>query len=883
MRIKIINLALQVGLIGSVVYGQGEPLVLPKKTYTPTVIPTAQSPTVDGKLNEGIWQLGEWQGQFVQREPEENQAPTGQTQFQILYDARHLYIGIQCLDPNPKAINSRKSARDGLEGDWIQVLFDSYHDQRSAFSFTLTAAGDKGDRTLAMDGQEEDPSWNPTWDGKSQIDSLGWTAEIKIPLNQLRFSDQEMQVWGFQMVRRIFRKAELSVWQRVPLDAPTWVGAFGELHDLQPRLQRQVELQPFITSALKTQGGQQIHPNGAPVAHTFSAGLDGKIGITNHVTLDFTVNPDFGQVEADPAAIALDGFQLFFEERRPFFIENKQLFNYQFSNPQMGGTFSSDNLFYSRRIGRNPQGSVQTKPGEYSKVPDNTTILGALKLSGKTQKGLSFGVMESLTSNEYAAISHGEENRRVRVEPLTNYFVARVQQDFNNRNSYIGGILTSTHRDLSSDFQFLHRSAVTGGLDFRHQWNERNWYLQGSLVMSQVQGSQAALYRTQTSIAHLFQRPDAQHLQLDSTRTSLSGTGGDIRLGKAGKGHFTLETGLTWRSPGLELNDLGFMRNADEIQDYLRVSYRSLQPFGAFRQGSIVYQHWLILDFAGQLNYIDWDVEFNGTFQNNWSATFGLFSQPHIYSKALLMGGPRVFLPDQYGAWWALGSDPRKKLFFGLNGWTKTGGEGSYKLLDSGLQLTYQPIDQFSASLQPRFTLIRGRLQYTDQAVYQNSTRYILSELNQNTFSLALRLNYTFHADLSLQYYGEAFLTKGQYENFNYLLDPLAKNRTEQLHFFPDEQIQGTPAGQNYVVDENLDQQVDYSFRNPDFSFAQFRSNLVLRYEYLPGSTLFFVWAQGANSYEQISFAERRRFGQEIFGLSFGNTFLVKTTYRFAR
>ncbi len=883
MKFKIIYLALQLGLIGSVVYGQDGPFLTIKKRYSPNAISVAKSPTIDGLLNDPIWLQGEWQGQFIQREPEENQAPTGQTQFQIHYDANNLYIGIQCLDPDPAAINSRKSARDGLEGDWIQLLFDSYHDQRSAFSFTLTAAGDKGDHTLAMDGQEEDPSWNPTWDGKSHMDSLGWTAEIQIPLNQLRFSDQEIQVWGFQVVRKIFRKAELSVWQRVPLDAPTWVGSFGELHDLQPRLQRQIELQPFITSALKTHAGTPVGPEARSITETFSAGLDGKIGISNHVTLDFTVNPDFGQVEADPAAIALDGFQLFFEERRPFFIENKQLFNYQFSNPQMGGTFSSDNLFYSRRIGRSPQGSVHIQPGEFSQVPDNTTILGALKLSGKTQKGLSFGVLESVTSNEYADIIDGEKDRRVRVEPLTNYFVARVQQDFNHRNSFIGGILTATHRDLSPELQFLHQSAYTGGLDFRHQWNERNWYLQGSLVMSQVQGSSEAIYQTQTSIAHLFQRPDAAHLSVDSTLTALIGHGGDIRLGKAGKGHFTLETGVTWRSPGLELNDLGFMRSADEIQDYMRLTYRSLQPFGAFRQGSIVYQHWVVWDFAGQLNYIDWDVELNATFQNNGYATLGFFSQPHIYSRSLLMGGPRIYLPDQYGAWWALGSDPRKKLYFGLSGWTKTGGVGSYKLLDSGLQLTYQPIDQFSTSLQPKFTLIRDRLQFTDQVNFQQNQRYILSYLDQNTFSLALRLNYTFHADLSLQYYGEAFLTSGKYQAFNFILEPLAKAQADQMHFFQTEQLQGTPDGQAYVVDENMDQQVDYSFRNPDFAFAQFRSNLVLRYEYLPGSMLFFVWAQGANSFEQLSFQEKRRFGEEIFDLPFANTFLVKTTYRFAR
>jgi hypothetical protein len=863
-------------------YGQVKTSIQ-KKTYNTQRIIEAEIPTIDGKLDDAIWSdKSDWESNFTQREPIENTSPSEETSFKIFYDSKYMYIGIKNFDKHPDQITDWMSRRDGFEGDWVEIAFDSYYDLRSAFSFTVTAAGVKGDKVITQNGKNEDLTWNPIWYANSTITKDGWTAEMKIPLSQLRFGNEENQIWGFQVIRKYFKNNEISVWQRIPIDASGWISEFGKLRGLKGlKPQKQFEIQPFVVTSLETFKKDPNNPYRDKNIKTINAGIDGKVGITNDLTLDFTINPDFGQVEADPAAIALDGFQLFFREQRPFFVENKNIFNYQFSNPIVGGSFSSDNLFYSRRIGRNPQGLPQTNGGEFSNSPERTTILGAVKFSGKTKNGWSIGVMESMTANEYAKISNNGEERKQLVEPFTNYFVGRIQKDFNNRNTFLGGIVTSTIRNLDENTDFLLKSGTTAGVVFMHQWNNRTWYLGANFVMSHIEGSEAAILRTQLSIPHLFQRPDASHVSIDPTRTSLTGTGGDIKFGKAGQGHLKFETGITWRSPELELNDLGFMREADDIQNYAGITYSSLKPFGAFRKGTLTYQHWVKWDFEGNLNYIDWDVEATGTFQNNWNATLGFYQQPHIYSKSLLQGGPRIYLPDQYGLWWALGTDSRKKLSIGLNGWSKTGNEDSTYLLSNAISINYQPLNQLSLSLSPRYTMVRHRLQYNETVDFNSSTRYIMSKLDQDTFSLAFRFNYTVNPNLSIQYYAEPYISKGIYNNFSYMNNPLATSEAEQLIQYSESQILYDELSNTYTVDETLDASVDYNFNAPDFSFAQFRSNLVVRYEYKPGSEIFFVWAQGITDFGRPTGSLSRSFDNQIFSKQPNNTFLIKATYRF--
>ena len=858
---------------------------LSKRTYQTYPIDQKDAPTIDGSLDEPLWlEENNWSGDFIQRQPLENQAPTAQTSFKIVYDSKFLYIGIHCFDNEPDKINRRMSRRDGFNGDWVEVIIDSFNDLRSAFSFSISAAGVRSDQSLSLNGQVEDPAWNPIWVAKSLLNAQGWSAEMKIPLSQLRFDSETNTSWGLQVRRRILRKEEFSVWQRVPQNAPGWVSEFGKMTGLQNlKAQKPLELQPFAVGSLQTFEIEPNNPFRDEATSTLDFGVDGKIGLTNDLTVDLTINPDFGQVEADPGAIALDGFQLFFEEQRPFFVENKGIFDYRFSAPLGGSNYGNDNLFYSRRIGRNPQGSFVLDSSEFAQVDARTNILGAMKLSGKTQRGFSIGILESVTAAEYVDITDRRNTRRQLVEPMTNYFTARLQQDFNEKNTFIGGILTAVNRQLTDEVSFLHRSAYTGGLDFRHQWQDRNWYLGSNFIMSQVMGSPEAILRTQTAIPHLFQRENLGYITLDSSRTSLTGTGGDIKLGKAGKGNLRFESGVTWRSPELELNDLGFMREADVIQHYTWINFGSVNAFGPFRNASIGYKHWFDWDFGGNLNYIDWDVEANGTFQNNWSATVGFFSQPHIYSKSLLQGGPRIRLTDQYGLWWSVGTDNRKKLSIRLHGWTKDGGRGSYYLLENGFEIVYQPTDPLKISLSPTYTHIGHRLQFNETVSFQGQHRHITSLLDQETLTISLRFDYAITPNLVIQYYGQPFITSGQYDRFSHVVNPTMTYGEEQLHFYSDQELQSNDTGTPLEIDENADGATDYSIDNPDFSFAQFRSNLVLRWEYLPGSEIFLVWAQGLVNEARPRSNVLESLSNQLLGSSMENTFLIKTTFRLYR
>ncbi len=501
--------------------------VIIKKKYTTKALGEYAAPTINGILEDEAWNLVEWGGDYIEWQPDENTPPTHQTKFKILYDSKNLYIGVRCYDSEPDKIVRRLSRRDGFDGDWVEFNIDSYFDKRTAFSFTITAAGVKGDEFISNNGNNWDPSWNPIWYAKAHVDDEGWTAELRIPLSQLKFGSAEEQVWGLQSTRRFFRNEERSVWQRKPVDQPGWVSEFGELHGLKNiEPQKQLEIQPYTVAKTETYEAEEGNPFRDGSESNITAGLDAKIGITNDLTLDLTVNPDFGQVDADPSAIALDGFQIFFQERRPFFVENKNIFDFRVSQSEAGNTFGSDNIFYSRRIGRSPQGYPDTSDDEFVDQPDNTPIIGAAKFSGKTKDGWAIGVLESVTAQRTATIVNGEGNtRKEMVEPLTNYFVGRLQKDFNERNSYIGGIFTATNREQIPDqLNFLHDAAYTGGLDFKHQWANRDWYFGGNITMSHVRGSEEAITNTQQSITHLFNRVGADHVAVDTTRTSLTGT-----------------------------------------------------------------------------------------------------------------------------------------------------------------------------------------------------------------------------------------------------------------------------------------------------------------------------------------------------------------------
>ncbi len=861
---------------------QKENTPIEKRKYFTKKLEGEKAPEIDGVLSEECWGMVEWSSDFTQRDPEEGIPPTEKTKFKVIYDDKYLYLGIQCLDSEPDKINKRLARRDGFEGDWIIVSIDSYHDLSTAFCFNVTAANVKGDEVLSSNGNSSDASWNPIWYSKVTQDTEGWTTEMKIPFSQLRFGADENQVWGLQVSRKIFRKNERTNWQHISKSEAGWVSNFGELHGIENvKPQRQLELQPYIVGSMETYEKEEGNPYRKGREGKFSAGLDGKIGITNDITLDFTINPDFGQVEADPAAITLDAFQIFFNEQRPFFIENKNIFDYPVSRSVAGNTFWNDNLFYSRRIGKRPSGYPQLNDNEYFKQPNNTKILGAAKVSGKTKDGWSIGILETVTSKEFAKISDGENERKEIVEPLTNYFVGRVKKDFNERNSFFGAVFTATNRKLEGNLDFMHKSAYSGGIDFEHRWKERAWYVAGNTVWSHVSGSKEAILNTQHSIGHLFDRVDADYLSVDTTRTSMTGMGGHLKIGKVGNGNLMFESGVAWRTPGLELNDLGFQRRADDIRHFTWVSYVWRNPFSIFNRLQVNYNHWSVFDFGGNLNSIALNVNMNTTFKNNWSTGTGVNINPYQFSNSELRGGPRYrYLPGA-NMWYWFNSDHTKKFRFGGNFNYGNIKDKSEIFWYSNAYVRYQPINALDISMSANYNTLDKELQYVSEREFNGEARYLMGTIEQRTVGVSLRLNYTINPNLSIQYYGQPFVSRGRYSDFKYITDATSVDLENKFAAYDTGQLKEMDG--YYSIDENGDGTEDYTLGNPDFSFVQFRSNLVMRWEYIPGSELFFVWSQGGTGFGDPQEKLLTSFDNQILDRKLQNIFLVKFTYRFIK
>ena len=874
--------------INKIVIAQAGDSSINRKKYVTTAL--TGTITLDGIPNEEAWNAVEWGGDFIQNQPNEGAAPSQPTAFKILYDDKFLYIGYRCFDKAPDSIIKHMSRRDEFPGDWVEINIDSYHDLRTAFSFTISVSGVRGDEFVSNDGRNWDGNWNPIWYAKTHTDDQGWTAEIKIPFSQLRYGNEPEKVWGFQITRRIFRKEERSNWQYIPQSSGVWVSRFGELHGLKNiPFHRQVEIAPYVTAQLDKYKGEAGNPFATGSDTKLTAGLDGKVAVTNDLILDFTINPDFGQVEADPSQVRIDGFQNFFEERRPFFIESRNIFEYQLTGSEAGGDYDSDLLFYSRRIGSSPHGFPKLDSGEYADVPQYSSILGAAKFSGKTKKGLSIGILESVTQREYATIDKNGEKRKELVEPLTNYFVGRVQKDYKGGNTIFGGIFTNVRREKGLD-EFLHSNATSGGLDFLHYWNNRVWYIRGNVVFSHVKGTKEAILNTQTSFEHLFQRDGAGEVAVDSNRTSLSGWGGTVRFGKSGGRSgklgqvFRFETGLTFRSPGLELNDIGFMLTANEINHFTWAGIQFQKSFSIFRNARLNYNHWSRWDYSGQFLYQAFNFNTHATFRNNWQTGTGVTWNPYDISNNALRGTISMRRPAGIGHNLYINSDFRKKVYASLQVFNHWGFDKEVSGNDLSLTLTLQPINALRVSLSGAYAYnFRRQDQFVSNVDYNNSTRTIVSEVKQKTLRFTGRVSYNITPDLTLQYYGQPFITRPLYNRFAYVSDPLAKKYDDRFYIFKPNQIRFND--NQYWVDENGDGTPEYSFNKPDFNFVQLRSNLIVRWEYKPGSELYLVWAQGITPDAQADLQTpiTQSLWDNAFSNGARNSYLIKWTYRFLK
>ncbi|MBC34433.1 MAG: hypothetical protein CL663_00100 [Bacteroidetes bacterium] len=840
---------------------------------------TDQTIRIDGIGDEEAWKSVEWGSDFVQTAPYSGEAPSQQTAFKILYDDNNLYILVRAYDDQPELIERRLTRRDQNEGDWISIGIDSYNDNLTAFNFGVSAAGVQRDLVTTNDDRR-DFSWNAVYYTKTTIDKEGWLAEFKIPLSQIRFSEQHEQHWGFQITRYIFRKQERDHWIYVPKEVNGWVSQWGEIngiYDVKPKLE--IELIPYIVTKAENFEAEEGNPFRDGATESLSMGLDGKVSVSNDFTLNFTINPDFGQVEADPSEVNLSAFETFFREQRPFFVEGKGIVEYATSVG--GGPTRNDGLFYSRRIGRRPHGYPSLASGEYADVPQQTNILAAFKLSGKTRNGLSIGIMESVTPETKAQISSPSGDRKETVEPLTNYFLTRVQQDFNEGNTTVGGMFTATNRDINtSELAFLPTSSYTGGLDFNHYMKDRKYEIAAKLYVTNVSGSAEAITNLQQSNSRLYQRPDVTHVNVDTSLTNLNGFGGGIRFGKV-SGHFTYGSMLNLRSPGLHVNDMGYTRNVDEIMFIQWAGYEWWDPFFIFNRLNINSSIWTGWDYAGTNLYKGFELNFNGEFKNFYGFGLGYNWEGNYHNRFELRGGPALVSPGAHNIWMHFRTDRRKKWQVFLNSFQHMGLSGNSRVQNYNMTFRYRATDALSLSLNPNYHIRRAEMQYVGTFDANGESQYMVAQIKSKQFGFSLRADFSLSSYLTVQYYGSPFIYAGKYDRFKRITNGVASEYTDRFDLLEGDQITYNSVDDNYTVDYDTDGTDDFTMGNPNFNFFQFNSNLVVRWEYARGAALYLVWSQGRTGYGSTGDFNFGNDLEALFDVTPHNVFLLKFSYRF--
>ena len=818
-------------------------------------------PKIDGKLTDACWEKGVWAGGFTQQVPAQGKKPSQETEVKILYDDNNLYVGFKCYDKGPGKIRPILSRRDNSIGDIVGIALDSYHDKQTAYEFNVAASGQKVDM-VHLGAYNLDYNWDAVWDGKAQVNDSIWTAEMQIPFNQIRFAPGDKQVWGMHIWRWIDRLNEESQWKLIPIDAPAMVYLFGELRGIEGiKPKTNYEFLPYLNT--------RFSPNtNLNTKTTYGVGLDGKVRLNSGFTLDYAINPDFGQVEADPSVLNLTSYEVFNEEKRPFFLEGNTIFDYN-----IGG----DMLFYSRRIGHEPSYYPELEENQTISIADNTPILSALKLTGKTENGLSVGVVQSFTAKEFATVYSSDSKSKIAVEPFSDFMVGRVKQDFNNGNTVLGGMLTSTFRNINDDqLAFLSKSAMTGGIDFQHNWKKRKYFIDFKGFFSDIKGDKEAISSLQLSPVHNYQRPDANYLHYDSTRTSLSGWGGFIQGGKR-SGNFRAIGSLNWRSPGVDFNDIGYLYQADLIAQTTDLTYKVSKPKGIVRSYYVQFVQEHDWSFGGE-NTLD-RLNLHGfmQFNNLWLVHLNTRKYFNIYDTRELRGGPKLYKDGYNDVELFVQTNSVKDFWAGFGPRFKLYSDGISKSSIFTLFLKWQMSDRFSITSRTTFDhSIENNKYVTTIADLTGSAKYLVGTIDRYTISSTFRFEYFLSPEISLQYYGNPYASTGTYNNFREVADASNTSLNKRYNSL----ISLSNQDNTYTLQKAG--QTSYTITNPDFNFQEFRSNLVGRWEFRPGSTLYLVWTNTRSAYsDQLNQSIWKSFGN-IMKVGSQNVFMIKFSYWFS-
>ena len=796
---------------------------------------------LDGDLNDPAWALATPIDSFLQREPLDGGPATMRTEARVVFDATSIYVAVRAFDSDPERIVGFLTRRDeDSSSDWVHVLIDSYHDRRTAYQFGVNPVGVKKDAYWFNDSND-DESWDAVWDVVSRRDTDGWCAEFRIPFSQLRFSGDGNGRLGFAIMRNVARLNETTTWPLLSRTASGFVSSFGDLTGVTiGKASKRLELVPYVVGEIGTVPLEPGNLLQNSPDHDIAVGLDLKYAVTPALNLTATVNPDFGQVEADPAVVNLTAFETFFSEKRPFFIEGSG--TYQFECRDCS-------LFYSRRIGRAPRGTVTLLTGEYSVQPITSTILGAAKLTGRVG-AFSVGALAAVTDEEYADVAFFSGRARQVVEPGTLYSVSRMRREFSDQSS-LGFIFTTTHRNLAESVAFLPESAITGGIDYDWRLGKR-WGLSGYWAGSDVSGSRAAIAELQRSTVHSFQRPDASHVEFDPLADTLRGHSGMAAFEKIAGERTRMNLNVAYKSPGFDLNDLGFQPRADEIPQSSWFQVRWPTPGKYTRNIELNFIHWSAFNFDGDRLQLGGNINAHWDFQNFWETGFGVNVNARNFDDRLTRGGPGGYEEPRHSSWQYLNTDNRRVVSFNWN--SAFGGGGGGRFFELQPEIVLRPISSFSTEVGFRYYNNIDDSQWVEEVIRPDKPHYVFGRLEQETHSLTLRVNYTMTPNLSLQLYGEPFISTGDYVSYKELVDGRAERYEDRY------------APYDYIG-------------NADFSVLSFRTTNVLRWEYRPGSTLFVVWQQGR---EGSGVPGRFALGQDyndLFATPASNTLLIKFAY----
>ena len=801
----------------------------------------AQAPTIDGRDADVAWSTAEPITSFRQFDPVEDAEPSLRTEARIIHDDAHLYVFVRAFDPNPDSIIALLSRRDvRTASDQIKVMIDSYHDRRTGFEFAVNPAGVKRDYYASGDG-EEDVSWDAVWDVATHVDSLGWTAEFRIPLSQLRYPPAASHTFGVMIMRDLARRNERVSWpllRRSRIGLASQFGDVGGFAGLSSP--RRLEVAPY---ALVRNTGA-VRATGVRRSQQGTMGADVKYGITSNLTLDATINPDFGQVEADPATLNLTAFETFFEERRPFFIEGRSIFQFG-ADPEQ--------LFYSRRIGRAPQLTELAPEGV--DIPGASRILGAGKLTGRVAGGTSLGVLAAMTDRTIAGGTS--------IEPRTTYGLARAMREMRQGESAIGMIATTVQRALGADeVPFLRRAASTVGVDARHRFGDRQYDLIGSLAVSSVLGSASAITRTQRSSVHQFQRPDDE-LAVDTMRTSLGGTSFRV-IAKKVSGQVRGTASYQRTSAGYETNDFGFLERADDQTVNTNLRFIPTNPVGPWRNASLELYGQHHFTTAGLLTAALYELFVSGTLKSgayvrldSWVENAGA-----VYCDRCARGGPALRVSPSYNSLVNLGADPKRRVSPQLAAIYTLADDGRTLLWRVRPYLVVRPSTRLGIELGTRYQYNRDNTQWVANlgVIGADSTHYLFGRLHQELLSFTGRMDLTIRPTMSLQLYAEPFVTAGRFTDIRELAAPRARSYDARFRSYTGPAV------------------------NADFNEKSFNSSVVARWEYRPGSTLFVVWTQGRNQSDRDAgtFSATRDYGN-LFAARPDNVFLVKAAYWLGR